>query len=41
MPYSMKFAKKYAKIEIKFQKMNGTFFGQHPLVEKSQTATDL
>ena len=39
MPYSMKFAKK-AKIKIKFQKMK-VVFGQHPLVEKSPTATDL
>ena len=32
---------KKAKIKIKFQKMKGTFFGQHPLVEKSPTATDI
>ena len=39
MPYSMKFAKK-TKVEIKFQKMKGTyFFGKHPLVEKSPTVT--
>ena len=40
MLYSMKFAKKKAKIKIKFQKKEGYFFGQHPLVEKSPTATD-
>ena len=40
MPYSMKFVKKKkAKIKIKFQKNEGNFFGQHFLVEKSQTAT--
>ena len=35
----MPFAKK-AKIKIKFQKNEGYFFGQHLLVEESQTATD-
>ena len=35
----MKFAKK-EKIKIQFQKIKGTYiFGQHPLVEKSPTAT--
>ena len=39
--YSMKFAKKKAKIKIKFQKMKGTYFFElhHPLVEKSPIAT--
>ena len=33
--------KKKAKIKMKFQKMEFTyFFGQHPLVEKSPTAID-
>ena len=40
MPYSMNFAKK-ANIKIKFQKNDGLFFGHHPLVEKSPTATVL
>ena len=33
--------KKNAKIKIKFPKNEGCFFGQHPLVEKSPTATDI
>ena len=33
----MKFAKK-SKINRKFQKNEGYFFGQHPLVEKSPSA---
>ena len=39
LPYSIKFAKK-AKIKIKFQKNEGSFFGQYPLIEKSPIATD-
>ena len=34
--------KKKTQIKIQFQKMKDTyFFGQHPLVEKSPTATDI
>ena len=32
---------KNEKIKIKFQKNEGFFFGQHSLVEKSPTATDI
>ena len=38
--YSMKFAKK-TEIKIRFKKNEGYFFRQHPLVEKSLTATDV
>ena len=31
--------KKKAKIKMKFQKMKGSFFRQHSLVEKSPTTT--
>ena len=34
------FAKK-AKIKIKFQKMKGTLFGRHPVIEKSPTVTGM
>ena len=36
-----KICKKIAKFKIKFQKNEEYFFGQHPLVEKSPTATDI
>ena len=35
----MKFAKKKAKIKIKFQKMKGTFLDSNPWIEKSPIAT--
>ena len=40
MPYSMKFAKK-SEDQNKISKHEGYFFGQHPLVEKTPTATDM
>ena len=39
MPSSMKFTNK-ANIKLQFQKNERNFFGQHPLIEKSPTATD-
>ena len=40
MPNSMKFAKK-SEDKNKISKNEGYFFRQHPLVEKSPTATEL
>ena len=38
MPYSMKFEN---EDENKISKNEGYFFGQHPLVEKLRTGTDI